>query len=114
MKKNLKKNSLPVKPVVLPRLSYVSPGVVRNKSRSLGFSPSVSSFCSKLNMPKTGSLLTKQFSLNSALKSRKPDLIKNLRRNMKNPYAYHPSSHDLPEGLLEQKYYNLAFKMCDY
>jgi len=114
MKKDPKINDFPSKPLILPRLSYASPGLARDKGRSLGVSPSLSSFSSKLNLPKKGSLLTKHVSLNTALKSRKPDLIRNLRRNMKNPYAYHPSSNDLPSGLLEKKYYSLAFKMCNY
>lgn len=96
----------------LPKIHFASPGVMKSVGKTFGKSPSAFSFERDWKISKPGSLLTKQVSLNCALKSRKPDLIRNLRRSMKNPYAYSPLASNVPIGLLEQKYSKLASRLC--
>lgn len=112
MKRNSSNFYLPSNQTSLPKIHFASPGLSKNISKTFGKSPSVLSFERDWKISKPGSLLTKQVSLNCALKSRKPDLIRNLRRSIKNPYAYSPVMSNLPVGLLEQKYSKLASKLC--
>lgn len=68
----------------------------------------------KWKMTSLATPLQKHVSIHSALKSRKPDLIRNLRRSFKNPYAYQPGHSEIPYAILEEKYSRLASKLCNY
>lgn len=60
----------------------------------------------------TTSPLAKQYSLNFPIKSRKQNVVLNLKRNLKNPYSYVSSySEEIDYEVISKKYQDLVY-MC--
>ena len=61
----------------------------------------------------TNSPLAKQYSLNFPIKSRKQNVVLNLKRNLKNPYSYISNySEEIDYEIISKKYQDLVH-MCE-